>query len=1643
MPSPKDIKNLLKATQGTKAAGKALDLEELLGRLPKGTAQQQLEAELMFKRLQEEQAARYAPTNPPTERGNAALREAQSQLRERGKQKFLEPSAEKRRMYHGTRHYKPGITTFDPENRPSGEGISEFQTGRRGMTFVSPDERFANMYAGDARDADFMSGAVYPVHVQARNPFDFENADHLDIMTEELAKLSGDSPDTPAFIHAGPEKIRAALRRGTWDIIESPPVIEAAKRLGFDSMYMNEQGIKNLGVFDPKRIKSAIGNQGTYDITNPDITKAEGGVVHMAGGGPLGFMKTIQKLSKEMRAAEKAGDIETALATRESLNDMIRLGVNDPMMPRAKPLTQAELAAYAERMAPQVAGELTRGKKGARTMAGKTQQQFKREKTLPVNRTVMPGETDPMAQLPLMTLEGQKGSVLLGLPGDQTLARMNLHGIGDVDFEIPVGLHGGPRYGDDEKLWASNLGAATGLLSAADRASMQYGNAPVIASYMKMPSGLPFAQHYLESLLQYQRPNELSKSAHNALVKDIRKGFINAQGKRVTFPDFPGFGDLGEVAQMAEADSGLRKHIADRLEKGKKYGLRPAGDVQFAVSHPELTNLETGASGFTLGELSPQQTLGPSSHPTYSHDIAGKVLGQTEYPIPYDLLYRDQLNLIRQNPYSPEFNTLKLLGARQPIDEQLVNEINEYQERMRKLLGRKDGGDVNKEDNAPEVDVEQMLNEHVNAFKDPATGVSGLIAGKSFSPLEGVDMRGMASLIRGAEPKDIKSLALTIELAKRMGVKLDDKGLSQVYGKLTDDGGLRLGYSPKDKSAHLSYWAPFAEGGPVHMAGGNEPGESIGEMFKPKPFTIPQPLTDLADAIKAQYEKERRSMRKPGALTDVLLRGPAAFTMGAPMDIAGMGGEALDWLQTKIPGLRKKASVMDTGPQDHMPYGSAHAQELMNKAGLTTGEERPLLELGTAIVAPGAASKALKYGKAGAKVLAPTTMDIMETQLQRATAPMRMSIVPEGGPSGKLKAPANDLGFYNPVEKAALNVQRKKGQGSAFVSDLKKTPGVNDERLAELGLGDLASRPNVTREEVLAATEQNRIPLRETVLKEGNQNSELLLEKLSDDIYQLKDDMSYMDNDSREWAEADRTLTRLQKEYEAASQAESQAKRAMFGPTDAPNYNMPGGENYREIRVALPSNRPSIKNMSRNEYNAAIEKADREGVENFMHTTHHGDEPNVLFHLRVADHVDAEGKKGLLIDELQSDWHQQGREKGYKTPEVETRRKELEKLAWPYMEQNRPIPAELRAEIDALPPIMGSSSKVPNAPFKDNWYQLGLKRAIKEAADTGVDRVYLTTGARQADRYDLSKQISKIEYDEMGNLRAYDKNGAQVIAEPVPKDKLADYVGKDMAKKIVENSEKRNNARLKYRELLKSDAPNDVVDVAYKEYLSHPTEYSGLDLKVGGEGMRQYYDKTYLNFLKKYAKQFGATVGETTLPAASKKMNQLSSQEIEAITKTPGWFDDFMKLSGHRGPLMLSDEQYSSIFNKLLPKYAPQHGEKVYYIDVTPKMRESAAKGQSYKDGGAVKMAEGGAVDYEAKFNKMLQDHVAGMAEGGAVDYESRFNDMLQKHVQDMAEGGEVENSYNNDPDMADGGRFIQAPAFADGGAVKSIWTVN
>lgn len=177
--------------------------------------------------------------------------------------KFLEQSAVKDRLYHGTGR---DITSF----RPNLES---------GATFLTPDPAFANKFAMDdlLYDANSTyrgapSGAnVMPVYVQVKNPWDYENPKHI----EAVAKIL-DPQDRKAFRKQAPT--------GNWLAIEDHfPSIQQA---GFDAAHIMEGGVKNLGVYNQKAIKSALGNRGTYDVTDPDITKAKGGKVeHMQAGG--------------------------------------------------------------------------------------------------------------------------------------------------------------------------------------------------------------------------------------------------------------------------------------------------------------------------------------------------------------------------------------------------------------------------------------------------------------------------------------------------------------------------------------------------------------------------------------------------------------------------------------------------------------------------------------------------------------------------------------------------------------------------------------------------------------------------------------------------------------------------------------------------------------------------------------------------------------------------------------------------------------------------------------------------------------------------------------------------------------------------------------------------------------------------------------------------------------------------------------------------------------------------------------------------------------------------------------------------------------------------------------------------------------
>lgn len=176
----------------------------------------------------------------------------------------------------------------------------------------------------------------------------------------------------------------------------------------------------------------------------------------------------------------------------------------------------------------------------------------------------------------------------------------------------------------------------------------------------------------------------------------------------------------------------------------------------------------------------------------------------------------------------------------------------------------------------------------------------------------------------------------------------------------------------------------------------------------------------------------------------------------------------------------------------------------------------------------------------------------------------------------------------------------------------------------------------------------------------------------------------------------------------------------------------------------------------------------------------------------------------------------------------------------------------------AMPPseasaFMPSVQSIPSAPFvtsTDAWVGLAMKRMIAYAAENGFDRIAWTTGEQQSDRYDLSKQVDSVEAikDISGKYSvAAIKNGTAIERKSNLNEKqLEEAFGKDLAQKII----------------------NEEGKPAGKGFPKEMLVYSGADLKVGGTGMKSFYDQIVPKVAKEITKKMGGQLSESTFFAS-------------------------------------------------------------------------------------------------------------------------------------------------------------------------------
>lgn len=372
-------------------------------------------------------------------------------------------------------------------------------------------------------------------------------------------------------------------------------------------------------------------------------------------------------------------------------------------------------------------------------------------------------------------------------------------------------------------------------------------------------------------------------------------------------------------------------------------------------------------------------------------------------------------------------------------------------------------------------------------------------------------------------------------------------------------------------------------------------------------------------------------------------------------------------------------------------------------------------------------------------------------------------------------------------------------------------------------------------------------------------------------------------------------------------------------------FQVPGGENYKEILLTLPMQSPEDSFKSR-----------------------HFREPNILAHIRSNTRTDIDGRRMLFVEEVQSDWHQQGRTHGYKGKPIavgdQIRYQSGQQTNTEFVHEINAdgslVVSPYKDDRDSRAHIIDASRAekveaelaVMDAPFANTskgWAKLSMRHVIKMAVEGGYDRIGWTTGKIQSERYDLSSQIDGVTVHFITNppekagwhwsaFKEYSDdehmdNPRQTFDEAsgIAKNEaeLSNSIGKDAARKAIAT----------INDQIQSNSPGEDND---------PFECTlrGEDLRIGGEGMVEFYDRILPGVVNDICKPFGLKTGTTKLAIDTKFriVDYGSEWKVERASKN-GWTRESPNFDSEQSAMRWIE--------------SIKRGIVVHFVDITPEMR--------------------------------------------------------------------------------------------------------
>ena len=366
-------------------------------------------------------------------------------------------------------------------------------------------------------------------------------------------------------------------------------------------------------------------------------------------------------------------------------------------LPKAPVPSSQEMQAIVDRVARQQAGEHVRGDT-ANNLAGRSMRESARVQQVPYG-------LKPTKKLrPTPVYNAREGDINVVLPGDQTVSDMMLEHVAGVPINSQQ--EGGSRYGEGKMhipkakrpFWASGPGPAQAFQNKVTKLAQLTGEDPrIIAHHLAMGNDANnFAMHLADANL---------KAIHGKSVTPENMDTFNRimqAGDKSTgpFPHFPGVHKPDETYEALLQDPEMRKYFNNRMKTPnitQALGMPNGLDIDWAISHPELRNMEINMTGHSVGRMKPGAELIPGSeHNTYSHDITGEALGRAPELAPLELAFLDATHYIKPRLSAPRHYTKTMQGSapHQVVDERYLNMMNDYYHRLRKTRGFAEGGNV-------------------------------------------------------------------------------------------------------------------------------------------------------------------------------------------------------------------------------------------------------------------------------------------------------------------------------------------------------------------------------------------------------------------------------------------------------------------------------------------------------------------------------------------------------------------------------------------------------------------------------------------------------------------------------------------------------------------------------------------------------------------------------------------------------------------------------------------------------------------------------------------------------------------------------------------------------------------------------------